>query len=396
MEQILKIEKLVHGGRGLSRTSSGVVFVSGALPGETVRANINASSGGVPAAECIEVIEPSPDRCVPACPHAGLCGGCDWLHIDCGRQLAIKREIFSECLVRTGKLKDIPDIRVHASPELAYRRRVQFQIDPVKNIAGFFKKRSNEVVAISRCPLLCDPLNLLLSQLPPHIKALRKDIVQIKAIAGTERSGLDKQALFAIASSPVVPGVTAASAVIQIESYHFAVSGNGFFQSNLFLTGALGLCAQEWLSGEVFWDLYGGTGFFSVFAAPRFSSGVLIDNEQNHVASARMNFAANGISHVSPIAKTAAQFVETARRNGKKPDCIIFDPPRTGLDIKVRRGIAELLPRTLLYVSCDPATQARDAGFFVNKCGYRLEKAALFDFYPQTHHMETALLLRRS
>jgi 23S rRNA (uracil1939-C5)-methyltransferase len=192
-----------------------------------------------------------------------------------------------------------------------------------------------------------------------------------------------------------VRGITNASAIISVDGRHFSVSGDSFFQSNHFLCGTLGQCAAGWLSGSTFWDLYGGAGFFSVFIAPHFSRGTLIDSEKSHVTDCKNTLIANKIGNVDALVQTVAEFVKEAKKSGKPPDCIVVDPPRSGLEEPVRSGIAHLQPSSILYVSCDPATQARDAGFFINSLGYRLEKAALFDFYPQTHHLETVLLLRK-
>jgi 23S rRNA (uracil1939-C5)-methyltransferase len=396
MEAILKIEKLVHGGLGLSRTERGIVFVANVLPGETVRAVMERPAGGQTRAVCTEVIGPSESRRQPPCPLAGVCGGCDWLHIEYQKQISIKKEIFRECLVRTGKITDIPDITAQGSPEFGYRRRVQVKIDRVKGVAGFYKQKSNEVVSVSRCPLLCDSLNDFLSRLPKHLSTFSKTTEQVKAIAGTlSDSHEDSAGHLSVASSPVVQGLTTERTEIQVDSFLFSVAGSSFFQSNIFLCGPLGRCAAAWLEGESFCDLYGGAGFFSAFVAPRFSGGILVDNEESLVAEAKKNLAENGITTVSSIAQTAAVFIETLVRGNKSPSCIIVDPPRTGMDERVRLGMAKILPPVILYVSCDPATQARDAGFFINKQGYHIEKAVLFDFYPQTHHLETVLLLKR-
>jgi 23S rRNA (uracil1939-C5)-methyltransferase len=396
MELLLTIEKLVNGGYGLCRTDKGIVFVSGGLPGETVRAAIGPKIGGLPYAECTEVLKPSTFRRSPPCPLAGVCGGCDWLHIAYGHQVSIKEGIFRECLERTGKIKTAVSIEIHTAAEFGYRRRVQVKIDRAQRSAGFFRKRTNTIVPVTQCPLLCEDLNKLLTDLQLHIELLPENTEQVKAIAGTHPgAGADCAVLPTVASSPVVSGITGASAVIDVEGRHFSVSGESFFQSNRFLCGACGLCAAEWLSGNTFWDLYGGAGFFSVFVAPLFSSGTLVDNEQKHVADCASTFLANGISNVKACQQIADDFVRDAEKSGSTPDCIIIDPPRSGLGKTVRTGIAHLQPSSILYISCDPATQARDAGFFINHHGYRLAKAALFDFYPQTHHLETVLLLRK-
>jgi 23S rRNA (uracil1939-C5)-methyltransferase len=184
--------------------------------------------------------------------------------------------------------------------------------------------------------------------------------------------------------------------LVRCGPYCFSASGKGFFQANLFLTEKLGMLAAEWCSGETFFDLYGGSGFFSVFAAPRFSRGFCVDAEHNHVVMAQETFQRNGIASVTAEKSTAFDFLRRAINNKLKADCCIVDPPRTGLE----RGVAALLadrgPTYILYVSCDPATQARDAGYLINQCGYTCEKAALIDCYPQTHHLETVMLLSRA
>jgi 23S rRNA (uracil1939-C5)-methyltransferase len=392
----IKIEKVVHGGLGLSRTDEGVVFVEGVMPGETVEADISEDSrvrGSLVAAR-VRVTEASPKRRQPACPMFGVCGGCDWMHMAYDAQLSIKEGIFRETCARIGRISGLPSLAVIASPELGYRRRVQFKIDPGKREAGFFRKKSNDIAALSFCPLLCEPLNSLLRALPSHLDKLGPGVRELKALygGGALREG-ENQTEPSIASSPVINGLTGPRTVIRCGSYDFPVSGSGFFQANLFLTPQLGMLAAEWCSGETFLDLYGGSGFFSVFAASRFSRGICVDTGEAHIAMARQTFADNGISSVDVEKSTVLDFLRHADSKKLKADCCIVDPPRTGLERGVAAALAGLAPRQILYVSCNPATQARDAGFLINQCGYRCEKAALVDCYPQTHHIESVILL---
>ncbi len=396
MEKVVTVEKIVHGGHGLSRTTEGVVFVSGALPGETVRAELDFAKGGQPHASCVDVLIPSPSRREPACPLAGTCGGCDWLHLTYDAQLVLKKDIFIDCLTRIGKLRRLPEIVTHASPEYGYRRRVQIKLDQAHRVAGFFKKRSTDVVPVTRCPLLTDPLNALLGSLNSCPKNIPAGLAQLRAISGSENVPLmHNEDCGAVASAPVLTGITAKICMIEVEDRRFMVHGGDFFQSNANLCGKLGLCALEWVKGRTFWDLYGGTGFFSAFVAPRFKSGVMIDNDQSHVNAAIANLAANGITDVLPTTMSTIEFLRNSVRREKSADCVILDPPRHGLEKIERQTLGKIGPPKILSVSCDPATQARDAGFFVSSCGYSIQKASLFDFYPQTHHMETMLLLSR-
>jgi 23S rRNA (uracil1939-C5)-methyltransferase len=389
------IEKMVHGGLGLSRTDEGVVFVEAVMPGETVEIVIAAGSRvrGSPVVTSARVVEPSPKRRQPVCPMFGTCGGCDWMHMAYETQLSIKEGIFRETCARIGRISDIGSLAVFASPELGYRRRVQFKVDPGNKETGFFRKKSNDIAALSRCPLLCQPLNELLCSMPAHFDKMGTGVRELKALYGDMDVSLC--AGKTVASSPVIQGLTGPTTVIRCESYAFPVSGSGFFQANLFLAPKLGMLAAEWCIGETFLDLYGGSGFFSVFVAKKFARGFCVETGDDHIAKARETFSRNGITSVTAEKSAVLDFLRRAVLKKLKADCCIVDPPRTGLEPGVAAALADLGPQQILYVSCDPATQARDTGFLINQCGYRCEKAALVDCYPQTHHLETVMLLSR-
>jgi 23S rRNA (uracil1939-C5)-methyltransferase len=400
MTRTLCIEKIVHGGLGLARTSEGVVFAEGVLPGETIEAVIDPSKrvGGVLLATQIRIVKESLLRRPPVCPLFGICGGCDWLHIGYETQLSLKQEIFRETMTRTGHVGDIGPLTVLASPEFGYRRRVQFKIDPVKNEAGFFRRKSNSVVPVPRCPLLCDSLNELLNKLALYAPELGPGVSELKVIAGDALGREeDKAQSLLLSSSPVLRGITSERAVIRCGPYEFPVTGNGFFQANRHLCFDLGTLVADWSSGETFLDLYGGSGFFSVFAAAgsKFKSGISVDIAEDHGSVFRETMSRNGLSSVVAVKSTVLDFLKKCIVNSAKADCCIIDPPRTGLERGVVQCLAALGPDTIVYVSCNPATQARDAGFLINQCGYCCEKAALVDCYPQTHHLETVLLLSK-
>jgi 23S rRNA (uracil1939-C5)-methyltransferase len=355
------IEKLVFGGLGLCRTGGGIVLVEAVLPGERVEAHVYTRQGGVPVARIQTILTPSAHRVTPPCPYAGACGGCDWLHIAYEEQVRIKQAIFSECLTRIGKLAAHPAIETFASPPWAYRQRVQLKIDTPRSWLGFFSRNTNNVVGIERCPLLVDSLNNLLLRRADVLARIDPLLGEIKAIAGDNNH---------IASAPVVEGMTAATTRITIDTVYFTVGGSGFFQGNRHLLNAMSAWARPLVSGDFFIDMFGGVGYFSLLLGQRFAAGLLVEAERSLVKEARENFLAN--SHT-----------------------LILDPPRPGLTSAVREGIAAMKPATLLYVSCNPSTQARDVLFLTKECGYTIERAALFDLYPQTHHLETAILMRR-
>jgi 23S rRNA (uracil1939-C5)-methyltransferase len=380
--QTVTIEKLVFGGAGLARTANGVVFVNDAAPGETVEIEITGKKGGVAHARPVKILKPSPSRRDPACPLYGKCGGCDWLHIDYKTQVECKKEMTAECMRRIGRIENLPAIDVISAEELGYRRRVQIKID-TNGSAGFFARRTNDVVPVRQCPLLVDSLNRLLNKIADKKVSLPGALINLKAIAGDGGH---------IASAPVIDKETGESVVITVKNRTFEVQGNGFFQSNCFLLERLGAWVRDYAGGNFCVDLYGGCGFFSVMLADRFKEGLLIESEGAEAAAARVNFNRNGINHFRATQGAAENLVSLTA--SKPVDCLIVDPPRPGLSLLVRESIAELKPKTILYVSCNPSTQARDAAALIAAAGYTISHAAIVDLYPNTHHVETVLILK--
>jgi 23S rRNA (uracil1939-C5)-methyltransferase len=381
--QTVSIEKLVFGGVGLARTDKGIVFVSDVAPGETVEIEMTGKKGGAVYARPVKIVKPSPARHEPACPLYGRCGGCDWLHIIYKEQAAIKKEIFLDCMRRIGRIENLPSIEVAAAEEFGYRQRAQLKIDNKGN-AGFFARQTNDVVPIRRCPLLVDALNGLLNEIADRTIALPCSVKNLTVIAGDDN---------AIASWPVIAGRTSRSVAITAGNRTFEVQAGGFFQSNRSLLERLGSWAKMHVGGERCIDLYGGSGFFSLMLAEQFKKGLLIESVNEEVMTAHANFGRNRIKHLKAMRGDAENLLWLA---GTKPlDCLIVDPPRSGLTPKVRTAVAALKPKTILYVSCNPSTQARDTGFLVNSAGYTIAHAALFDLYPNTHHIETLLVLKK-
>jgi 23S rRNA (uracil1939-C5)-methyltransferase len=385
MKQLLHIEKLIHGGLGLARTSEGVILVPDVLPGETVSAIPDCTIGGQKRSTAVAIVEPSPYRRKPVCDHFGICGGCDWLFYDYKMQGESKKDIFLECLSRIGKIEAVPDCEVFSSPEFGYRRRVQLKIDKEKKVLGFFKRKTWEVVDILNCPLLTPDLNGLLSDAREIISHLPTTADQIKCIAGTSHR---------IASMPILDNRTDETTEIRVGNYTFFVGGGDFFQSNAYLSEKLASWARDRVSGEFFADVYGGVGLFSLFLHDRFKAGVTIDNVESGVMMARRNLDENGISSVTALLDSAENFLLKSAKESAI-DCLIVDPPRGGLSPQVLKAILKCPPATLLFVSCNPSTQARDIGHLIRKAGYHIDKMALFDLYPNTHHIETIVVLKR-
>jgi 23S rRNA (uracil1939-C5)-methyltransferase len=375
--QEITIEKMVFGGLGLARTPSGVLFVENALPGEVMKVEPGSKKHDCTVVRPVEFLKESPYRRIPSCQYAGVCGGCDWLHIDYSGQVLFKKDIIIDCLQRIGKLKELPEPEIFQSPEHNYRLRAQFQIDE-KGHCGFFKRKSNDVVPIKKCPLLAEPLNLLLEKLSGI--PLSQDIHYLKVIASEN----------AVASSPVLSQLTKKTVLQRVGHSTFEVSGECFFQSNRFLLQTLAEWVTPYINGGYCADLYGGTGFFSVMLADRFSKGILVESLRPQVEMATRNFELNNITNFKAV---HADTEEIGTVIGDTPDLLILDPPRPGLTPKACDAVMQIQAKKILYISCNPSTQARDVGLFVKNGGYKVEKMAFFDLYPNTHHIETGMLL---
>lgn len=383
MPQRVTIEKLVFGGYGLARTDAGVIFVTGVAPGETVCIEPFAKKGGSAITRPVEIIESSPARRTPPCPLAGRCGGCDWLYIAYHAQREAKQMIVRDCMTRIGRLKELPDIETISGDEFSYRHRCQIKISAEGN-AGFYARNTNDVVTVTACPLLVPAINALLADLASCRVSLPPGATSIMVMAGDND---------AVASSPMIPGRTTAGVTLTVDDKKFEVQANGFFQSNRPLLRDFGAWARPFIGGNFFIDLYGGSGFFSLMLAERFKQGLLIESVNAQVQQARENFRRNGCTDMAARSGRAEDLAGIV--DSRKIDCLIVDPPRPGLTRKACESIAGLAPESLLYISCNPSTQARDLGFLVTKAGYVVENIALFDLYPNTHHIESVALLER-
>jgi len=380
-EYSLVIEKLVHGGYGLARTESGIVFVRGVVAGETVTAVPAELQGGVTVMDVVVVVNESPFRRRPSCPHFGRCGGCDWLHIDHERQIVFKGAIFAEALRRLGGIDRFPEPQVIAAAEFGYRRRAQFKIDGAGQ-CGFYRRGTNEVVPIDRCPLLTDRLNDLFGAAGRYDCSENGDVRSVKFVDGDET----------VASDPVLDGLTVFHTTIRCGDVRLSVGGGDFVQGNRYLLKPLADVVAQHCRGETLVDLYGGTGFFSLTVGREFKKGWLVETDKAMVSRASENFAQHGLSSFSAIAAPAEKMEQYIP---KHPDVLIVDPPRPGLTRKARAAVVRCCPKKIVYISCDCATQARDAGYFIKGGGYRICASVLVDLYPNTSHTETILVFER-
>ena len=386
MDLRLDAEKLVAKGDALARHEGKAVFVSGALPKETVLARVVESKGDYMRAETIEVIKPAEGRSVPACPHYLTCGGCDLQHASYDLQVFSKQAIVEENLLRIGGI-DVSDGSVEVLPTATsapwgYRNRVRFHVDIEGERAGFLARQSDELVDIRHCPVLCDSLDRLLDEKRPLLmKAAlmrrstegwqhRKRWIEVPAFAGDTQVSLSTREVS-----------------VQVLDTQLWADSNVFFQSNTALLPEMATFVRSHVTGTQVVDLYAGVGTFSAFVEGPGRQVVAIERDKRCLELASRNLAQTEFFGQS------AEHWSRSRRN-RRVDTVIVDPPRTGLDREVVDAIAGWGAATIIHVSCDSVTLARDCKRFAQK-GYRLTTLRLFDLYPQTSHTECAVVLSK-
>jgi 23S rRNA (uracil1939-C5)-methyltransferase len=442
---LLTIEKLIYGGDGLAHLpadASGrgkAVFLPFVAAGEKVEAAITEQKPGFARAQPEKIVEPSQHRVEPGCPYFGSCGGCHYQHIDYEYQLEVKKQILAETLRRTAKLELPVEIQVHPSSPWNYRNRSRFQVqtEPAFKI-GYFKMRSHESLAVEECPISSAAINRGLGALwqsgragkvPKGIREIEffanaddsRLLVEISCGTESRRADLRAWAEDLPSSLPQIAGcvvfredssaphkreklltVGADLLTYQTERCAYRVSAGSFFQVNRYLTDELLKIVTNKLSGELALDLYAGVGLFSTALAGDFHHIVSVEPSQTSSADLVYNLPSNG----EAVQATTEQYLANVEKTGRvgkgavqshifhKPDLAVVDPPRNGLGERVARMFVNLGAPRVVYVSCDPATLARDLTVLLG-AGYRIEQIHLVDLFPQTYHLETVVHLVR-
>lgn len=384
----VEIERILPGGVGLAHAEGLTLFVSLAAPGDVVRIAIDRVQGKVGFASVVEIIKPSPVRIEPPCPYFGLCGGCDFQQLTYEAQLNAKVEIIRDCLRRIARIEIPFGIQIHPSPrQWQYRSRAMWQSDPVTSRLGYFERGSNDVCDVEYCAVLVPELQQTLEELRSTIKmetatALPK---HIEVVAGDEGVSL--------ATGSPGSNLTV-TRVIRGETYHF--SAEGFFQINHdllepLINEALRAVTGD-VKGEVAIDLYCGVGLFTLPLARQFGRVVGIEANRRATEFARRNLQFAKLKNAEIVTSRVGDWLKEHRRSFKSVDFLLLDPPRSGAENRDIEGILALRPAQIAYVSCDPATLARDLKKLIGG-GYSFDSVAAFDMFPQTHHVETVVRL---
>jgi 23S rRNA (uracil1939-C5)-methyltransferase len=424
---LLNIEKLIYGGDGLARLPADdhgrgkAVFVPFVLGGERIEAALIEEKSGFARAQAAAIADPSPHRVQPPCPHFSRCGGCHYQHASYDHQLEIKKEILRENLRRIAKLEIDCEIQVHPSPPWNYRNRSRLQVQARPAFAaGYFKFASHELLPVEQCPISSPMINRGIAALWQAGRAGKvvEGVREVEFFANADDTKLLLELLCApearraavrawaeelCAAMPEIAGVVAfrepqkgvqeplaavgaPELTYQTKTAACRVSAGAFFQTNRFLTDELINVVTAGRSGELALDLYAGVGLFSTALACNFRHIVSVESSQTAASDLQYNLPVNG----KAVQATAEQYLTKA----PEPDLVVVDPPRSGLGDPVARALASAGTPRVTYVSCDPATLARDL-VPLQAAGYRVEEVHLVDLFPQTYHLESVMQLVR-
>jgi 23S rRNA (uracil1939-C5)-methyltransferase len=420
--RLVQIEKPVYGGAFLARVEGKAVFVPMTLPGEQARVHVTEEKRGYATAEVEQIVTAAPERTRPQCKHFGACGGCQYQHVEYAAQLEIKRAILRETLERA-RVRAPDAMAILADEPWEYRNRIRVAFDP-DGRAGYRGRRSHEVIAIEECPIAA----------PLLVRAAMVAGELVRALPGRERPAdislfCDAEETALLASAATAGGTTrwfegfaqaladgvpetkgfelatpggrgrearrvarwgASSLPYRAAGFDYRVDQGAFFQANRRLVDGLVNCATKGLNGGLAWDLFAGVGLFARRLAQQFERVIAVEAAPNAMAALKENLRECGARAVK------ATTLEFLRGGGKRerPDAIVVDPPRTGLGADTTEMIGQIAAPQMVYVSCDPATLARDLSALA-VMGYSIERITLADLFPQTFHLETVVALRR-
>jgi 23S rRNA (uracil1939-C5)-methyltransferase len=427
----VEIDSLAHGGRGVARLNGYVVFVSGALPGDRVRARVAKSKRSHGEASMVELLRKSPDRLPDTCLHGGEpCPGAAWQALPYERQLAEKQSQVDDAMRRIGKLDAFELEPIQGATELwRYRNKLEYSFGERdgETVLGFHRRGSwHEVVDVDDCHLASEPSNAARNEIrawaraeaiPAYDRREREGVLRNLVVRDSARTGQVQTRLVtspaAFARPPVdlhtviegpgsgTDGPTGVLGEEQLEEelrgLRFRAGPRAFLQTNTAMAEVLYGTAIEYagLGGaERVFDLFCGIGTIALCLAPHAGEVWGLESVPDAIADAEHNARRNGISNVHFLAAEARLGIRPLLEQAGRPDVVVVDPPRAGLSRKVVRRLLECEARRIVYVSCNPTTLAPNAAQLV-EAGYALERVRPVDMFPQTPHVECVALFER-
>ncbi len=444
---------MAFGGQGIARVNGFVIFVKGAIPGDRLTARVFKKKRDYAEAGIMELIEPSSDRIQAPCPYSGHCGGCQWQHVRYERQLDYKKEHVKESMKRIGGLKDVKvhDV-IPSENRFAYRNKMEFSFSDRRwflpheldkreaegdfalglHVPGTY----NKVIDVDACLLQQERGNQILREAKKYVKGCGIPVYGLKTHEGFWRflavrysTAFDEWMVNVVTSEErpeavqplavnlcrrierikaVVNNINRRKASIavgesetvlagegyiedKIGPFTFQVSPNSFFQTNSLAARKLYQKAVDYaelVGNEMILDLYSGTGTIPIFLAARVRAVIGIEISKDAVADARKNCEQNGINNCRFICGDIRERLSSIT---VKPDVLIIDPPRTGMHKDVLAQVLALSPDKVIYISCNPATMARDIGRMIQD--YEVVEIQPVDMFPHTYHVEAVAKL---
>jgi 23S rRNA (uracil1939-C5)-methyltransferase len=430
VEYELDIVDLSHDGRGVAKLDGKAVFVTGALPGERVRARQTLRKKSFDEAATLEVLRASPDRVVPRCLHFGTCGGCALQHLAPAAQIAAKQHVLLENFERIGHVRPARVLPPLVGEPWGYRRKARMGAKWVakkdKALVGFREQDGRFIADLARCEVLVPQVGARLAELSELVGAMeaRDQIAQIELAAGDEvvvlvfrnlvplgegdralllefgrRSGISVHLQPGDNASvhPLEPDAPPLRFALPAYEVDFEFRPLDFVQVNgdmnrRMVDHALALLDPQPTDRVL--DLFCGLGNFTLPLARRAGTVVGVEGEPGLVQRARDNAARLGIGNVEFHAADLVKDLRGQPWVGQGFDKLLLDPPRTGADATIPQLPLEHV-RRIVYVSCHPGSLARDAGLLVREHGYRLEAAGVMDMFPHTAHVESIAVFER-
>ena len=431
-------------GQGVAHVEGCAVFLPNAIAGERVRLRIEKAQKTWAAGKIVEILEKSPHRCNRECPVAKLCGGCDFWHMDYGEETRLKAERVRNCLNRLGG-EALSELPILAAPTCyGYRNKAQYPVAAKKGraYAGFFRAGTHDVVENRRCLILPEETDAVKDAVMDYVNQFRIPVYDEASHKGllrhiyVRRGAVSGQILVCLVCNgqrlprvdallerlKIIPGFTTLTLSVNTKKGNavlgdrfvtlsgpgyiedtlcgltFRLSPRSFYQVNHHQAQRLYETAIS-LAGitknDTVLDLYCGVGTITLAMAGSAGKVIGVEVIPQAVEDAKDNARRNGITNAEFFCGDAGQAALELEKNGVRPDVVVVDPPRKGLSADTIEALSRMAPRRIVYVSCDPATLARDVALLKER-GYRLTSATAADLFPRCAHVETVCLLSRN
>jgi 23S rRNA (uracil1939-C5)-methyltransferase len=418
----LEIDALSYGPYGIGRVGGKAVMIAHTAPGDRVEARIVEEKERYAVGELLRIITPSPERQRPPCPYAGVCGGCSWQHLRYEAQLKAKQKSVDDALRRIGKLDDF-ELRpiIPSTNEYRYRRRIRLQVGADHRL-GFYGASSHQLVEIDACLIADDRLNGVIDKLRRWSRGMNTTIEHVEIVTGDDTGQLVAVAEAAgvfvprdesscanlIATDGNINGLVVAGrdwrkvwgepriSVRVRDELSLDVDADVFTQvnpeGNRRILDEL-LSAGNFQKSDRVLELYCGAGNFTLPMARQSNEIVAVEGDRPAIANGKLNAQRSDIKNIRWISAPVPRALADLRRRREKFTKIVLDPPRSGAK-GIETDLAAFSANNILYVSCNPATLARDLAALV-KHGYKLRRVQPIDLFPQTFHVEALAVLKR-